>query len=330
MGDLPLQVSRRSRTSNAREHTALLLEVARLYYHEGKSQAEIASEIAFSRPTVSRLLAEARERGVVQITISHPLERVLGLERALVRAFGLKVARVADAPEPSTATHEVARCAADLIVERSPENVVLTVSNGRAVTATVDAMPQLTWPLSKVVQMIGSVGQSEQLLDSPETCRRMARKLGGNFHPLPAPLIIKDSATATALRSDNQIATTLELGSRADLALLGVGSVTDGHSGLIFEQYEDLQSSEELRRAEAVAHICGHHISSTGQHLHLGLCQRTIAIEPERLRSIPLTIGMALGPEKVIPLAAVMRGEFISALVTDVPTAISLLKLAEQ
>lgn len=327
---LTLTTTRHSRTSDTREHAALLLEVARLYYREGKTQAEIATQIAFSRTTVSRLLTEARERGVVKISISHPLERVLGLEQALVRAFGLKLARVADAPEPSVALHEVARCAADLIIERAPEDVVLTVSNGRAVTATVDAMPQLVWPRSRVVQMIGSVGQSDRLLDSPETCRRMARKLGGAFHPLPAPLVVKNTTTARALMSDNQIATTLELGARADLAILGVGAVTDGHSGLIFREYEDLQSSEELQHAGAVAHVCGHHISSTGEHVRLATCLRTIAMDPERLRSIPLVVGVAFGPEKVIPLAAVMRGGFISALATDVPTAIGLLELSDR
>jgi DNA-binding transcriptional regulator LsrR (DeoR family) len=317
-----------SRTSDAREHTALLLEVARRYHLDGQSQAEIARDVAFSRATVSRMLSEARRRGIVQVRISHPMERVLGIERALVQAFGLKLARVADPAEPSAAQEEVARCAADLIIEVASEDVVLCVSNGLAVTATVDAIPQLVWPRSRVVQMIGSSGQSERLLDSPETCRRMARRLGGSFHPLPAPLVVSDQAVAKALRSDNQLATTLELGARADLALVGVGSVREGHSGLIFRKYENASLAEEVRAAGAVAHICGHHISPEGRHVVTDLCPRTIAVDPERLRQIPLVVGVAWGEEKVVPLAAVMRGRFISALVTDRVTALHLLEIA--
>ena len=318
----------RSRTSADREHAALLLDVSRRYYVEDQSQAEIAAEVQFSRATVSRLLSEARRRGIVQIRISHPLERVLGIERALVRAFGLKHARVADPEDVLSAQSEVARCAADLIIECSAENVVLSVSNGMAVTATVDAMPQLAWPRSRVVQMIGSVGYSEKLLDSPETCRRMARKLGGSFHPLPAPLIVQDRATAVALVADNQLATTLELGARADIALLGVGAVRKGHSGLILREHEDAAIAADLRRTGAVAHVCGHHLSADGQHVRTGLCERTIAVPPERLREIPLTIGVAWGEPKVAALAAAIRGGFISALVTDLPTAASLLRAA--
>jgi len=316
-----------SRTSDAREHTALLLEVARRYHLDGQSQAEIARDVAFSRATVSRMLSEARRRGIVQVRISHPMERVLGIERALVKAFAVKLARVADPQQPSASQNEVARCAADLLIEVASEDVVVCVSNGMAVTATVDAMPQMAWPRSRVVQMIGSVGQTQQLLDSSETCRRMRRKLGGSFHPLPAPLVMRDVPAARALRSDNQIATTLELGARADIALLGVGSVREGRSGLIFHQYEDPSLAEDVRRSGAVAHICGHHISRDGQHIVTDMCPRTIAVDPERLRQIPLVIGVAWGEEKVEPLAAVMRGGFISALVTDRVTALRLLEL---
>ncbi|MBN9104391.1 MAG: hypothetical protein J0I14_05260 [Propionibacteriaceae bacterium] len=317
-----------SRTSDAREHTALLLEVARRYHVDGQSQAEIARDIAFSRATVSRMLSEARRRGIVQVRISHPMERVLGIERALVKAFGLKLARVADPAEPSASQEEVGRCAADLVIEVASEDVVLCVSNGLAVTATVDAMPQMAWPRSRVVQMIGSSGQSERLLDSPETCRRMGRKLGGSFHPLPAPLVVSDQAVAQALRSDNQIATTLELGARADIALLGVGSVRDGRSGLIFREYESPALTDGVREAGAVAHICGHHIAPDGRHIMTELCPRTIAVDPERLHHIPLVVGVAWGEEKVVPLAATMRGNFISALVTDRTTALRLLDTA--
>lgn len=319
----------RSRTLDARERTALLIDVARRYYLDGQSQDEIATEVQYSRPTVSRMLNEARSRGIVQVQVGHPLERILGIERALTRTFGLKAARVADPEDPSAAQTEVARCAADLIIESSSENVVVSVSNGVAVTATVDAMPQLVWPRSRVVQMIGSVGQSDLLLDSPETCRRMARKLGGSLHPLPAPLVVSDTNVAAALRGDNQIATTLELGSRADIALVGVGAVTGQGSGNILRAYESPGLVRSVVAAGGVAHLCGHHISESGQHLRTELCDRTIAVDLERLLSIPLVVAVAWGEEKVRALSAVMRGHYVSALVTDRATALRLLEEAQ-
>lgn len=318
----------RSRTLTSREHTALLLEVARRYYLEDQSQAEIAAEVNFSRATVSRLLSEARRRGIVKMRVSHPLERVVGIERALAQTFDLRQVRVADPSDPSAAPAEIAQCAADLLIECSSENVVLSISNGAAVTATVDAMPQLIWPRSRVVQMVGSVGNSDLIMDSPETCRRMARRLGGSFHPLPAPLVVATPTVAQALRSDNQIGTTLELGARADIALVGVGAMTGGHSGTILQPYEDAEVAREIVRMGGVAHLCGHHISATGVHLVTDLCNRTIAVDLERLREIPLVIGVAWGEAKVDALRAVLRGRYLSGLVTDRATAIRLLEPA--
>ena len=315
----------RSRTSDSRAHTALLLEVSRMYYEEELTQLEIANRLLFSRTTVSRMLTEAKKRGIVHIRITHPMERVLGLERSLVQLFGLKQARVADSVDPLTTHIEVARGAADLVVENSAEDTVITVSNGLAVTATVEALPQLAWPRSRVVQMIGSTGQSQWLLDSSETCRRMARKLGGAFHPIPAPLVVGDPVTAAALKSDGQVATTLELGARADLALTGIGAVTEGRSGLILREHENDEVVRRLQQMGAVAHIAGYHLSQAGDLLDTDLTARTIAVPPDRLREIPLVVGVAWGEAKVAAIAAVLRGGFISALVTDLPTAVALL-----
>ena len=47
-----------------------MVNVARLYYEQNKTQNEIAKELGISRPLVSILLTEARACGVVTITIN--------------------------------------------------------------------------------------------------------------------------------------------------------------------------------------------------------------------------------------------------------------------
>lgn len=50
----------------------LMHRAARLYYVDELNQAAIAERLTVSRPTVSRLLAEARRVGIVQITVHDP------------------------------------------------------------------------------------------------------------------------------------------------------------------------------------------------------------------------------------------------------------------
>lgn len=44
-----------------------LVQAARLYYEDGLTQAQVAAKIGVSRPQVSKMLAHAREAGIVHI-----------------------------------------------------------------------------------------------------------------------------------------------------------------------------------------------------------------------------------------------------------------------
>ena len=49
-----------------------LVEVARMYYEQDRTQGEIAAHYGISRPMVSKLLKEARDTGIVTIRIQAP------------------------------------------------------------------------------------------------------------------------------------------------------------------------------------------------------------------------------------------------------------------
>ena len=54
--------------------TERLVDVARMYYEQDRTQSEIADQYGISRPMVSKLLKEARDKGIVTIRISAPQE----------------------------------------------------------------------------------------------------------------------------------------------------------------------------------------------------------------------------------------------------------------
>ena len=233
----------RSSTSDERERVNLLLKVARMYYEEGATQAQIAKQVGYSRPTVSRLLTEAREEGVVHIRITHPLERSMSIEKALAQKFGLAGARIAESKDLGSLTQRVARCAADYLIETSPEDSVITVSNGFAVNATIEAMPRMNWVSSRVVQAIGSVSNEEVLVDASETCRRLASQLGGRHIALPAPLVVSAPEVAYSLVQSQQVAGILHYAASADTALVGIGTIEDRKKGYIFDGYVEEELS---------------------------------------------------------------------------------------
>ena len=203
-----------------RNRASLLLEVSRLYWEEELGQAEIAERTGYSRPTVSRMLTEARRVGIVTVTVAHPIERLMALEERLTEAFGLKTARVSEATpgNGSDVGSEVARSAAALLLENCGPRSVIAVSNGRGVAAVVHHMPERSWPSSTCVAMLGSVGESFNTEDGPDVCRNFSLRLGGRFRSLTVPLVFDSLSLARAVRKEDQVATTLELAARSDVA----------------------------------------------------------------------------------------------------------------
>ena len=72
------------------EEDHLILKVLRLYYEHDLTQAEVASRLGFSRPKVSKLIAEGKDRGLVKIEIAEPAGDFAPLEIALENRYGLE------------------------------------------------------------------------------------------------------------------------------------------------------------------------------------------------------------------------------------------------
>ncbi len=313
-------------TKESREHIELMLKVARMYYEHNSTQSEIAKEIGFSRPTVSRLLQESRERGIVVIKIQHPLELLMELEDALIKRFRLKCARVAQVQETQDPSVVVPKYAASLLIERSTPESLITVSNGRAVSATVREVPIHDWPKCNITQMVGALSPSNPMMDSPDICRILAARLGGAVTALHVPMILSSVEVARVMRNEPQIHAALALGGGADIALEGVGAVDERFPIPVFDSYVSSRMLRVLIAQGAVATVCGHFIDAEGKPVDSELSDRTISVDLERLRHIPLVIGVAWGSEKVSAIRACLKGGYLSALVTDQSTAEMLLE----
>ena len=74
----------------------LAFEAAEAYYTHGRTQADVAQHLGVSRPTVSRLLEEARRSGMVTITVTPPPggAGLQALSAELTQALGVRSVRI--------------------------------------------------------------------------------------------------------------------------------------------------------------------------------------------------------------------------------------------
>ena len=230
------------------ERTDLLAQVASLYYEDGLTQAEIARQVDASRSTISRLLHEAREAGIVEITIHYPWKTDPKLENNLKERFQLRKALVLSAR--GRAYTEVLRglgiLAARHIDRALTQDSTLGISWGTAVYSTAQALrPKRRLPIT-VVQMIGAVGIGDPLIDGPDLARLMADIYRGEYRYLHAPLVVENGQVRQGLLQEPRIQETLGLARKVDIALVGIGSGQDLQNagmlpiGLMSQTFRDI------------------------------------------------------------------------------------------
>ena len=72
------------------ERLRKIVEVVKLYYLENLTQNEIAKELNMSRPSISKMLNEAKESGIVTISINSPFSEGEVLLERIIEKYNLK------------------------------------------------------------------------------------------------------------------------------------------------------------------------------------------------------------------------------------------------
>lgn len=308
----------------------LLSEIADLYYNEGLSQQEIADRIQMSRPSISRLLVEARENGIVEIKINHPLPSAPALEEELMSRFALQSAHILGR---GIATEEdsfrnLGRLGAETLYKVLEDGMILGLSWGTTVNVVVKELLPRRLPNVKVIQLIGGVGAPYSSIDGPEQVRHSSEILGAQHYYLNAPLLVDSPDVATALREEHSIKEVLELGRQTDIALVGIGSMIPEISTQLHSGYLTHDNLRELSRAGVAGAICTSFFSIKGEHITAAWFNDcAISISWEELLRVPTLIGVAGGKRKAPAILGAVRSGVVDILVTDDATAQEMIRL---
>lgn len=125
------------------EKRRLLAKLAYMYYIEEKSQTQIASEMGIYRTTVCRMLAKAKEEGIVKIEISDYNPEIFALESYVQEKYGLK--KVAIIPYHATDSQaerfdRIASEGAEFLRSMVKDDEMIGISWGSTISRMIDRM----------------------------------------------------------------------------------------------------------------------------------------------------------------------------------------------
>jgi DNA-binding transcriptional regulator LsrR (DeoR family) len=315
----------KSRRVEVAYEARLLYRVARAYYEDDLTQEEIADRFGLSRVKVCRLLNRARDAGIVRISVRLPGSGCGDLERALERRFGLREAVIAPRAPRLSILDRIGAAAASLFARTVRGNETIGLTWGNSLRAFVESLPQLELPDVRIVQIIGGLGSVDAGVNGAELTRRLAERCGARPRIIQAPGIVASREVKDALLADPQVAEAIDLGTRADLAIVGIGvpELTPAllGSGALLQRGE----LDALLGRGAVGDIAFRHFDAGGRYLETDLDERVVGLDARALAAIPKRIGVAGGPEKTVAIGAALKGHLVDVLITDEDTAVSLM-----
>ena len=301
------------------------IRAAWLYYVEGLTQQETARLLKINRLQVTRLLAEARKRGEVDIRINALISSVIEVERAVEQAFGIaKVIIAPMASEELDPTKAIASVAGQFISDYVHSDMKIGVGWGRTLYSTLPHIRGRDLEKIRVISLLGGISQAKRF-NPAEFAWQFAELFNGEGYLVPAPALVDSAETKHALLERCGINQIFELADNLDVAFLSAGGIegitTSYRLGHVSEA--DRQS---LIAAGAVGDLLYNFISEDGGLVDHNVNERVISIGIDRLKNAKDRILISGGKEKVKVLLGCLRLVKPTVFITDEFTAKAILR----
>ena len=297
-----------------------------LYFIAGHTQDEIAKMLQVSRASAQRLVSLCLAERLITFRLEHPIAACMELAARLTDKYQLRHCEVVptDAVTPTSVTGVAQRAAALLEATlRAEKPAIIAIGTGRTMRAAVEQIPPMDCPNHQVVSLVGNISPdgSASFFD---TLARLADLTNARHYPMPLPVFVASDAERQQLLKIGPVSRVRALAEQADLRLVGIGQI-DQNAQVVRDGFITRDELLEMLRLGAVGEVIAWAIDAEGRIIQGGTNKRLTSMTlPVPAKA--LTVGAALGPSKIAPIRAALKGGIVNGLITDEATAQALLQ----
>lgn len=309
----------------------LITAVANSYYNNNLTQSEIAQRYNISRPKVSRLLAEAKENGIVKIFINNKADITSQAEDILLKKFGLQAIKVIPVPDNDSylALQITAQESAAFFAQFLVPTDRIGISWGYTLYTLAKYFPSLSMTDCSIYQLTGSVDDTSTKSRASQIVDIMGQKLHTEkAFSLPCPAMLDNSIILDMLLHDKKLKCLLESINSCTKFIVNLAS-TDKNCCLYKAGYINDNDLSLLEKKGSVGSICCRFIDKNGDICDDGINNRTISLSLDTLKSCPSVFCCIANKEKVPALYASLKARYIDILAIDSVSAEALISYAE-
>lgn len=306
----------------------LMVKICDMYYNQDINQKTISKQLGLSRPTVSRIITNAREKGVVKIIIDN-LEGTdfVDQERTIEGMYGLReVIIVKERQDVDDQKDELGRAAAGYMERVVQDNDIVGVSMGTTLSRVAKYVTTQTAKNVTFIPLIGGMGHLRMELHSNFIVEAMAKAFGGEYKLMHAPARVSGSAIRNELLKEENINRMIQMTEKLSVALVGVG-MPNSNSAIMATGYYRPDDMEKLHQKNVAGDICMQFYDSDGSTIPFKDDNNVVGIDIKKLKHVPHAIGIVCGAEKANAIVGAIKGRYINTLITDIGTAQALIDL---
>ena len=305
------------------------LSAATAHYVHGETMEAIARRLGVSRSTVSRLLKQARESGLVEIRIRSPLEAPRLLAQGLKKTYGVSALPV-PVPEDASDVERldlVAAAAADLIGARIGSHRTVGIAWGSTIAAVSRHLSPKPTTGTVFVQLNGSGNtRTTGLGYASDILGRFGRAFSAQVQQFPVPAFFDDPATKTALWRERSMRRILDVQDAMDTVVFSVGAAESSVPSHVYSGgYLEPADLDELATEGVVGDVATVFYRADGSSEDIALNARATGPALSRLARVRRRICVVAGASKLTSIRGALAAGLVTDLVIDEPTARALL-----
>lgn len=301
-----------------------IVEVARLYYESDLRQEDIANKLSISRPLVSKILADAKNMGIVTFRVNSPFKDTSDLAEEFCRKFGVRDCYIIENKDTDAKTNQQIIVA---VAKRLEENLKLKcnvgIDWGEKISEIINKMTFRTGEVTSngyACSMIGNSPTPTAAYHSNELLRKLCEKISYAPKFFYAPAFFETLAEMqnfTRLETCRSINTLWNILNIAIISIENHPSVPDFASATRF--------GTALSDNRAIGRFLGYYYNVRGEIIE-GEADYTMHISIEQLRRVKTRLAITDTSTTNDAIVGAIRTGCISDIIIDKKTAMDIIE----
>ncbi|MDR0299141.1 MAG: sugar-binding transcriptional regulator [Streptococcaceae bacterium] len=208
----------------------LLSNLAKDFYLKKMSFADLAEKYSLSRYLVNKYLDEARDSGIVTISIASSLQRNHELEQVFHKLFDIHEIAIIENGGGSTGRKNLIKFAADYIQQEIMKSSIVGTLWGTTMYEVMDHFTPTEREGLTFTQFMGENRKYKSLAGSRRMVENAAQKFSSDFITLSGPLYILDKTSRIGLIRDIAAVDAIAAAKRMNMLFSGLGTLASVNS----------------------------------------------------------------------------------------------------